>query len=76
MQLHPSHENADRWIKAIFAAKSAKNGGVVRRHRQWVAREIGRDRFEEEVRKRGFHLLETGNQLVVICHNGTIRLVF
>ena len=67
---------ADQWLATIFNAKSARSGGVVRRHRAWVDAEIGRDRFEQEVRRRGFHLIETGQQLIVICNSGNIRLVF
>ncbi|WP_439154929.1 N-(5'-phosphoribosyl)anthranilate isomerase [Yoonia sp.] len=64
------------WIDQLFSAKAAQSGGVVRRNKIWVAREIGRARFEDEVRKRGFHLIETTQQLVVICNPGYIRLVF
>ncbi|WP_246020426.1 N-(5'-phosphoribosyl)anthranilate isomerase [Aliigemmobacter aestuarii] len=65
----------DRWIALIFAAKSA-NGGVIRRNRFWVEKEVGLERFELEVRRRGFHMLEAGNQLIVICHNGPVRFLF
>lgn len=64
------------WIAAIFSAKAVQNGGVVRRNRIWVEREIGRDRFEDEVRQRGYHLIEVGQQLVVICNTGQFRVVF
>jgi len=74
---HPIRpHNPDHWIAAIFAAKAVQSGGVVRRNRIWLEREIGRDRFEAEVRLRGFHLLETGQQLIVICNSGRLRLVF
>lgn len=66
----------DTWIAEVFAAKAVGNGGVIRRNRHWVAREIGLDRFVHEVRTRGFHLIETGDQLIVVCHQGAIRLVF
>ena len=64
------------WIAEIFSAKAVASGGVIRRHRGWVEREIGRDRFVAEVRARGFHLLETGEQLIVVCHRGPIRMHF
>ena len=67
---------ADLWIAEIFAAKAAENGGVIRRNRLWVENEIGRDRFMAEVRTRGFHLLETGQQLIVVCHKGAIHMHF
>lgn len=69
----PHH--ADIWIERIFAAKAAE-GQVVRRNIDWVAREIGIPRFMDEVRGRGFHLIQTADQFVVVCHAGEIRLLF
>ena len=66
----------DIWLDRIFSAKSAGTGGVVRRSRNWVATEIGIACFEAAVRSRGFHLIEAGQQLVVICHSGPITLRF
>lgn len=67
--------NADRWLRQIFAAKAAE-GQVVRRNIDWVAREIGISRFIEEVRSRGFHLIRTADQFVVVCHSGEVHLLF
>lgn len=64
------------WLDLIFSAKSAQNGGVVRRNITWVENQIGRQVFEDAVRIRGFHLIETGNQFIVICHSGEINLHF
>lgn len=66
----------DAWIAEIFSAKSALSGRVIRRSRAWVDREVGRARFVAEVRARGFHLLETADQLIVVCHNGPIHMHF
>lgn len=63
------------WIDLIFAAKSAQ-GGVIRRSIGWVDREIGRDRFLYEVRRRGFHLIMAGDQFVIICDPRPIQIVF
>ena len=68
--------NPDFWLDRIFSAKSVASGGVVRRSRDWVASEIGIPRFEAAVRSRGFHLIEAGQQLVVICHSGPVTLRF
>jgi hypothetical protein len=59
----------------MFAAKAAE-GQVIRRNIDWVDREVGRDRFCAEVRGRGFHLLQTADQFVVVCHPGSIHLLF
>ena len=64
------------WIDLIFSAKAVADGGVIRRHRRWVDREVGRSRFVEEVRRRGFHLIETTDQLIVVCNRGPVRMHF
>ena len=66
----------DIWIDQIFSAKAVQKGAVIRRSIPWIEREIGRERFVEEVRRRGFHLIETAGQFVVICHGGAIRILF
>ncbi|WP_298432846.1 N-(5'-phosphoribosyl)anthranilate isomerase [uncultured Jannaschia sp.] len=63
------------WLAKLFGSRSAQSGGVVRRSTAWVEREVGRAAFVAEVRRRGFHLLETGGQFVVICHRGSLRVV-
>jgi hypothetical protein len=64
------------WIDEIFSAKAVARGGVIRRDLRWIDREVGRERFMAEVRTRGFHLIESGDQWVVICHSGFFRVVF
>ena len=41
------------WLAQIFTAKAVAQGGVIRRKTDWIAREVGRDRFEAEVKRRG-----------------------
>jgi hypothetical protein len=65
----------EAWIDLVFAAKAAQ-GGVVHRAIGWVATEVGHDRFADEVRRRGFHLLVTQTQYIVICNAGPVRLLF
>ena len=65
----------ERWIAEMFSAKSMARGGVIRRDRRWIDREIGWDRFMAEVRMRGFHLIETGGQWIVICNTGFLRVI-
>lgn len=66
----------DYWLDQVFSAKAVTSQGVIRRSRDWVATEIGLDRFEQAVRDRGFHLVEAGRQLVVICHSGPVIMRF
>jgi len=73
--MNTDRQNPDAWIHQIFASKAAQHGGVVRRSIAWVDREVGRDRFMSEVRQRGFRLIRTADQFIVICHRGSIELV-
>jgi hypothetical protein len=76
MQLsHARTSDPDAWIDQVFSAKAAQ-GGVVRRAIGWVATEVGHDRFVDEVRRRGFHLVVTQSQYIVICNPGPVRLLF
>ncbi|PTE22382.1 N-(5'-phosphoribosyl)anthranilate isomerase [Cereibacter changlensis JA139] len=65
----------ETWIALIFAAKAAKDG-VIRRSISWVDREVGRDRFLFEVRRRGFHLLMAGDQFVIVCDPRPVHILF
>lgn len=71
----PVHHDPDAWIRLIFSAQAAK-GGVVRRSIAWVDREVGRDRFLAAVRERGFHLLASSNQFIVVCNREPVHLLF
>lgn len=73
MEIDESH--AQYWLNEVFSAKAVTKGGVVRRSRHWVAAEVGTERFQAEVRRRGFHLLECGPQYVVVCSQAPIRLI-
>jgi len=64
------------WLNQVFAAKAAKQGGIVKRKIRDVAREIGTDRFELEVRRRGFHLLKCDQHFIVICNSEPISILF
>jgi hypothetical protein len=64
------------WIEQVFSARAVHHGGVVRRSLRWVEAEVGRDAFEAEVRRRGWHLAECNGQLVVFCTPRPIRILF
>ena len=38
-------------------------------------REIGRDAFETEIRRRGFHAMEIAGQYIILCNTGQMRVV-
>lgn len=70
----PPYRNA-AWARQIFDSEAAKSGGIVRRSVRSVEQQIGRERLIAECRGRGFHLLETGDQFVIICNAGSLRML-
>jgi hypothetical protein len=76
MQLfRPPPVLAQVWLDDIFAAKAVGKGGIVRRAVRDVEREMGREIFVREVRRRGFHLIECGGQFIVICNTGHMQII-
>jgi hypothetical protein len=73
--LRPSPLLAQAWLDDLFAAKAVGKGGIVRRAVRDVEREIGRNPFIAEVRRRGFHLIECGGQFIVICNTGQMQVI-
>lgn len=57
------------WVDQMFQAQAA-NGGVVRRARADVDKYASLGEIVAEARGRGFHVIETGDQVVVLCHPG------
>lgn len=62
------------YINAIFDAKEARTGGIVRRKIEDVERYTSSHYLMEEVAKRGFHLLAVGSQYLIICNTGALVL--
>lgn len=63
------------WVNALFTAKAVETGGVIRRSVRSVEREIGRDAFETEIRRRGFYAMEIAGQYIILCNTGQMRVV-
>lgn len=64
----------NQWIDQIFEAQQADAGGIVRRSRRDVERLASFEMLLTEVKRRGFHLIETGDQFVVFCHEGAMKI--
>ncbi|MGV6813192.1 MAG: N-(5'-phosphoribosyl)anthranilate isomerase [Brevirhabdus sp.] len=73
-QLGPITDN-DIWLSQIFDARAAATGGVVRRKRADVERKVGLPRLELEVRRRGFHMIACGSQIVIVCSRAPVRVI-
>ena len=59
------------WLDQIFQAQSA-NGGVVRRSRADVDALASLPDIVDAAKERGFLVVETGGQIVILCRQGQI----
>lgn len=61
----PAPLSPDAWVTHLFSAKAAREGSVVRRKIRDIERYVGREAFEDELRRRGYHAVE--NSRAVDC---------
>jgi hypothetical protein len=66
---------ANIFIQNIFKAAAVRKGGIVRRSRASVRRYASFRQLKAAVKKRGFHLLRSGGQYIIICNRGQCRLL-
>ena len=62
------------WIYQVFEADAVQRGGIVRRSVSDVEKYASRGELVQAVRQRGYHLLETGDQFVIICNSGEFKI--
>ncbi len=67
--------SAHAWISQIFSSQAARNGGIVRRKIASVIEYASVDLLHAEVIRRGFHMVESGDQFVIFCHRGDLKIV-
>lgn len=67
--------SADVWLLQMFTAKSAREGGIIRRQVRDVERIVGRAAFERELRRRGYHAVENAGQFIIFCNNEPVRVL-
>ena len=65
----------EHWLSQVFSAKSARDGGIVRRKVRDVERIMGRQAFEAEMRRRGYPVIENAGQFVIFCNREELRRV-
>jgi hypothetical protein len=75
MKIMQIRANTESWINLVFKADAAGKGGVVRRNVTWVEREVGRHRLIIEVKRRGYHMVESGGQFVIFCNSGAVKVI-
>jgi hypothetical protein len=65
----------EAWLRHMFSAEAARSGAVLRRKVSDVERFYGRDAFLQEMRRRGYPVVENAGQFVVFCNREPIRRV-
>lgn len=63
------------WLNKVFKAGQVNKGGVVRRSVTSVKKYASIKELQNEVRIRRFHLLRMGDQYVIVCNGGYLRLI-
>ncbi len=66
----------NEFFNRIFAAKAAKNGGIVRRKITAIEKHASFELLVEEVEQRGFHMIETKDQYVIVCNSDSCKFWF
>jgi hypothetical protein len=64
-----------QWVEQIFSTKAARNGGPVRRKVASVLRYASVEVLLDAARKRGFHVILTGEYFVILCNSGSISII-
>ena len=62
------------WLDQVFDAWAADKGDVIRRNIADVEKYSSRHELIQECKNREYHLVETGNQFVVICNSGELKI--
>lgn len=65
----------ERWFKRIFSAQAARNGGIIRRSVDTVQGIASEAELVVHVKARGFHMVRSGDQYVILCHHGDFKLI-
>ena len=71
----PACLSADHWVSHLFTSQAARQGGVIRRKVRDVERFVGREPFLEEMRRRGFPVVENAGQFVIFCNREPLRRI-
>lgn len=63
------------WIDRIFRSQIARRGRVVRRKIASIERFASRRLVQEECRRRGYHIVEHGEQWLIFCDTAQVKIV-
>lgn len=69
----PAFLSPDAFLLHLFSSQAARTGGVIRRKSRDIDRILGREPFLDEMRRRGYPVVENAGQYVVFCNREPIR---
>jgi hypothetical protein len=72
MNVIPAPLSPDAWLVHLFSSQAAREGGVIRREVRDIDRYVGRDTFLQEMRRRGYPVIENAGQFVIFCNQENI----
>ncbi len=62
-----------QFMAELFSSRAAATGAVIRRNARDIERFVGREAFLEDMRRRGFSVVENAGQMVIFCNREPIR---
>lgn len=65
----------DRWLYQLFSPLAVAKGGPLHRDARDVEANIGRERFLEEVKLRGYRAKEEGGQFILTLNREPLRVM-
>ncbi|WP_298857952.1 N-(5'-phosphoribosyl)anthranilate isomerase [uncultured Sulfitobacter sp.] len=68
------YHSPEQWFRHLFRAKSALDGGVVRRKVRDMERMVGRERFYIELHRRCFLVVENAGQVIIFCNSDPVHM--
>jgi hypothetical protein len=75
MKHTPAPLSPEHWMLYLFSSRAAREGAVIRRKVRDIDRYVGRAKFEDELKRRGFQAFENAGQWVIFCNKEPIRPV-
>jgi hypothetical protein len=66
--------NSTEWLKQIFKADIVRKDGIVRRKKSDVKKYASYGALLRMVKRYDFHLISTGEQYIVVCNKGSLKI--
>ena len=63
------------WVRQRFESQIAKRGGVVRRKITSIDKFASRAEVKAECAKRGYHIVQHGDQWLVFCDKASAKII-